>query len=80
MDWIAVTDRLPPFGKNVLACSRLTVTTHVAFVSPVDGKLHQSFGGMMIQNFGRLRQKCLEQNWFTSIEYAKPKIEAWRVD
>jgi hypothetical protein len=38
MDWIHVTDRLPPFGKNVLSCSKLAVTYFVANVSPQDGK------------------------------------------
>ena len=50
MDWIPVTDRLPAFGKNVLACSWLAVTYYVAYVSPVDGKWHQSFGDMTIQH------------------------------
>ena len=34
MDWIPVTDRLPPFRKIVLACSSLAVTYFVAYVSP----------------------------------------------
>jgi putative transposase len=28
----------------------------------------------------RLRQECLEENWFTSLEDAKMKIEAWWKD
>ena len=43
MDWISVTDRLPPFGKNVLACSNLAVTYFVAYVSPQDKKWHLAF-------------------------------------
>ena len=43
MDWIPVTDRLPPFGKNVLACSWMSVTYYVAYVSP-GGQWHLSFG------------------------------------
>jgi hypothetical protein len=44
MDWVPVTDRLPPFGKNVLACCWMSVIYFVAYVSPVDGKWHRSFG------------------------------------
>jgi transposase InsO family protein len=34
-----------------------------------------------IESFnGRLRQECLEENWFMSLEDAKIKIEAWRKD
>ena len=33
MDWIPVTDRLPPFGKKVLACSWMSVTYFVAYVA-----------------------------------------------
>jgi putative transposase len=29
---------------------------------------------------GRLRQECLDENWFPSIEDAKIKIESWRID
>ena len=50
MDWIPATDRLPPFGKNVLACSNLAVTYFVAYVSPQDGKWHEAFGGMAVQH------------------------------
>jgi len=50
MDWIPVIDRLPPFGKIVLACSSLAVTYFVAYVSPQDGKWHQSFGDKVVQH------------------------------
>ena len=50
MEWIPVTDRLPPFGQNVLACSNLAVTYFVAYVSPQDGKWHEAFGGMAVQH------------------------------
>lgn len=34
-----------------------------------------------IESFnGRLRQECLNQCWFSSLEDAKIKIEAWRID
>jgi hypothetical protein len=49
MDWIPVTDRLPPFGKNVLACSWMSVTYFVAYVSP-GGQWHLSFGDGPILN------------------------------
>ena len=40
---------------------------------PVENAYIESFNG-------RLRQECLEENWFTSLEDAKRKIEAWRKD
>jgi hypothetical protein len=49
-DWIPVTDNSPPFGKNVLACSSLAVTYHVAYVSPMDGKWHLAFGDTIVQH------------------------------
>ncbi len=33
-----------------------------------------------IESFnGRLRQECLNENWFLSLEDAREKVEAWRV-
>lgn len=49
-DWIPVTDRLPPFGKSVLACSNLAVTYYVAYVSPQDRKWHLAFGDTPVQH------------------------------
>ena len=49
MDGIPVTDRLPPFGKNVLACSWMSVNYFVAYVSP-GGQWHLSFGDTPIRN------------------------------
>jgi putative transposase len=40
---------------------------------PVENAYIESFNG-------RLRQECLEENWFLSLEDAKIKIEAWRKD
>ncbi len=40
---------------------------------PVENAYIESFNG-------RLRQECLEENWFMSLEDAKMKIEAWRKD
>ena len=50
MDWIPVTDRLPPFGERVLACSSLAVTYFVAYVSPMDGKWHLSLGDTVVRH------------------------------
>ena len=34
-----------------------------------------------IESFNaRLRQECLNQHWFASLEDAKIKVEAWRID
>jgi len=40
---------------------------------PVENAYIESFNG-------RLRQECLDENWFVSLEDAKIKIEAWRKD
>ena len=50
MDWIPVTDRLPPVGLNVLACSWLAKTYALAYVSPRDGKWYLSFGSTRSMN------------------------------
>jgi putative transposase len=40
---------------------------------PADNAMVESFNG-------RLRQECLNQHWFMSLDDAKAKIEAWRRD
>jgi len=40
---------------------------------PTDNPFIESFNG-------RLRQECLDQSWFISIEDAQKKIEDWRID
>ena len=47
VEWIPVTERLPPFGKKVLACSWMSVAYYVAFVSPA-GQWYLSFGNSPI--------------------------------
>ena len=39
---------------------------------PTDNAFIESFNG-------RLRQECLNENWFLSLEDAREKVEAWRV-
>jgi putative transposase len=38
---------------------------------PTDNAIIESFNG-------RLRQECLNEHWFLSLDDAKAKIEAWR--
>jgi putative transposase len=40
---------------------------------PVENAYIESFNG-------KLRDECLNENWFTDLEDAKSKIEAWRAD
>ncbi len=40
--------------------------------TPTDNATVESFNG-------RLRQECLNENWFMSLEDARCKIEAWRI-
>ena len=49
MDLIPVTDRLPSVGLNVLACSWMSVSYFVAYVSP-GGQWHLAFGDGPILN------------------------------
>jgi transposase InsO family protein len=53
---------------------------------PLDGR--RKIGRSLVRNAytapatvdHRLRQECLNQYWFTSLEDAKIEIEAWRTD
>ena len=38
---------------------------------PTDNAFIEAFNG-------RLRQKCLNENWFLSLEDAREKVEVWR--
>ena len=40
---------------------------------PIDNAYIESFNG-------KLRQECLDQHWFKSIDEARKKIELWRLD
>ncbi len=40
---------------------------------PTDNALIESYNG-------RLRQECLNQNWFMSLEDARRVVEAWRAE
>lgn len=40
--------------------------------TPTDNATVESFNG-------RLRQECLNENWFMPLEDARSKIEAWRI-
>ncbi|MCS4274559.1 putative transposase [Raoultella sp. BIGb0132] len=49
--------------------------SHIDFSRPgtlTDNATVESFNG-------RLRQECLNENWFMSLEDARRKIEAWRI-
>jgi len=58
---------------------------HLIEVVCPDG-LEVSFGLSAVQNAfvesfnGKFRDECLNQNWFTSLDDAQAKIEAWRHD
>ena len=40
---------------------------------PMDNGLIEAFNG-------RLRQECLNESWFLSLEDAREKVDAWRLD
>lgn len=50
MDWIHVSDRLPPVGLNVLAHSRFSESYFVAYVAPGGKWWYLSFGNTPLHN------------------------------
>ena len=51
---------------------RFNLTSRYLVWNPTDNATVESFNG-------RLRQECLNENWFMSLEDAQCKIEAWRI-
>jgi putative transposase len=62
-------------SNNILKwCLEKSVVWH--YIQP--GKPYQN--GKIESFNGRLRDECLNENWFTSLSEAKNIIEAWRED
>ncbi len=54
---------------------------HLAFSRPgmpTDNPYIEAFKSYVFN--GRLRQECLNQHWFLSLDEASAELEAWRVD
>lgn len=71
-----IVDNGPEFISNVLDAWAYERTVKLHFIrpgKPVDNAFIESFNG-------RLRDECLNQNWFMSMGHARQVLEAWRVD
>ena len=71
-----VSDNGPEFTGRVLDVWAYTRGVALRFIDPgkpVQNAFAESFNG-------RLRDECLNENWFTSLEDAQQTIEQWRVD
>ncbi len=71
-----VVDNGPEFRGRALAAWSEQRGVRLEFIQP--GKPAQN---AYIESFnGRLRDECLNANWFTSLRDARRKIETWRQD
>jgi putative transposase len=71
-----VLDNGPEFRSRALAAWSEERGVRLEFIQP--GKPVQN---AYVESFnGRLRDECLNANWFTSLRDARRKIEAWRQD
>lgn len=71
-----VVDNGPEFISNAMdewAYSREVRLHFIRPGKPVDNAFMESFNA-------RLREECLNLNWFRSIEHARRVIEEWRID
>jgi putative transposase len=71
-----VVDNGPEFVSNALdawAYERGITLQFIRPGKPVDNAYMESFNG-------RLRDECLNQNWFVSLAQAREIIEEWRID
>jgi putative transposase len=71
-----VLDNGPEFRGRAMACWSEERSVRLQFIEP--GKPMQN---CFIESFnGRLREECLNVNWFLTLADARRKIEAWRLD
>lgn len=71
-----IVDNGPEFISNVLDAWAYERGVKLHFIrpgKPVDNAFIESFNG-------RLRDECLNQNWFMSLGHARQIIEDWQVD
>lgn len=69
-------DNGPEFAGKALDAWAYARGVQLHFIEP--GKPMQN--GSIESCNGRLRDECLNQHWFRSLEDARETIEAWRVD
>lgn len=73
---VIVMDNGPEFTSKALDQWAYERGIHLYFIQP--GKPVQN---AFVESFnGKMREECLNQSWFTSLEHARQVIEAWRQD
>jgi len=73
---VIVTDNGPEFSGKALDSWAYNHKVRLDFIrpgKPVENAFIESFNG-------RLRDECLNEHWFVSLQDARDKIEAWRLD
>ena len=73
---VIIIDNGPEFISNALdawAYQRGVKLTFIRPGKPVENAYIESFNG-------RLRDECLNENWFLTLEHARRIIEKWRID
>ena len=71
-----VLDNGPEFRERALAAWSEERGVRLEFIQP-DKPVQNAY----VESFnGRLRDECLNANWFTSLSDARRKVETWRVD
>lgn len=71
-----VVDNGPEFASNAMDCWAYKRGVKLLFIrpgKPVDNNYIESFNG-------KVRDECLNQNWFGSLNHARQVIEEWRKD
>jgi putative transposase len=71
-----IVDNGPEFISNAMdawAYEREIKLHFIRLGKPVDNAYMESFNG-------KLRDKCLNQNWFMGLEHARRVIEEWRIE
>ena len=73
---IIIIDNGPEFISNALDAWAYQRGVNLTFIrpgKPVENAYIESFNG-------RLRDECLNENWFLSVEHARRVVEEWRID
>ena len=71
-----IVDNGPEFISNAMDAWAYEREIKLHFIrpgKPVDNAFMESFNG-------KLRDECLNQNWFMSLEHARRVIEEWRIE
>ncbi len=73
---VITIDNGPEFASKVLdewAYRKGVMLNFIRLGKPIENAYAESF-------IGRLRDECLNENWFISLKHARDIIESWRID